>query len=95
MVRFRAKDTEIPKESPIKGYELSIDYKKTGIGKRSYYLPTKMQETVSTSFMGNRNLALMPNPTGTASSPVQSRNFDALSTRFVTLFGKYRDYAAE
>ena len=93
VVRFRAKDTEIPKESPIKGYELSIDYKKIGIGKRSYYLPTKMQETVRTSFMGNRNLALMPNPTGTASSPVQSRNFDALSTRFVTLFGKYRDYA--
>ena len=95
VVRFRAKDTEIPKESPIKGYELSIDYKKTGIGKRSYYLPTKMQETVSTSFMGNRNLALIPNPTGTGSSPVQSRNFDALSTRFVTFFGKYRDYAAE
>ena len=94
MVRFRAKDTEIPKESPIKGYELSIDYKKTGIGKRSYYLPTRMQETVRTSFMGNRNLALIASDGGSGSS-VQSRNFDALSTRFVTLFGKYRDYAAE
>ena len=91
VVRFRAKDTEIPKESPIKGYELTIDYKKIGIGKRSYYLPTRMQETVRTSFIGNRNLSLI-SPTGEG-SPVQPRNFDNLSTRFVTLFGKYRDYA--
>ena len=93
VVRFRTKDTEIPKESPIKAYELTIDYKKTGIGKRSYYLPTRMQETVRTSFIGNRNLSLIA-PTGEG-SPVQARNFDNLSTRFVTLFGKYRDYAAE
>ena len=94
VVRFRTKDTEIPKESPIKAYELTIDYKKIGIGKRSYYLPTRMQETVRTSFIGNRNLALIA-PGAGPGSPVQSRNFDALSTRFVTLFGKYRDYAAE
>ncbi len=94
VVRFRTKDTEIPKESPIKAYELTIDYKKIGIGKRSYYLPTKMQETVRTSFMGNRNLALIA-PAAGPGSPVQSRNFDALSTKFVTLFGKYRDYALE
>ena len=59
VVRFRAKDTEIPKESPIKAYELTINYKKIGIGKRSYYLPTRMQETVRTSFIGNRNLGLI------------------------------------
>jgi len=91
VVRFRAKDTEIPKESPIKGYELTIDYKKIGIGKRSYYLPTRLQETVRTSFIGNRNLDLIAG-TGPG-SPTPSRNFDAISTRFVTLFGKYRDYA--
>ena len=94
VVRFRTKDTEIPKESPIKAYELTIDYKRIGIGKRSYYLPTRMQETVRTSFIGNRNLALIA-PAAGPGSPVQSRNFDALSTRFVTLFGKYRDYALE
>ena len=97
VVRFRSKDTEIPKESPIKAYELTIDYKKIGIGKRSYYLPTRMQETVRTSFIGNRNLDLIagtgPAPDG-VSMQVQSRNFDAISTRFVTLFGKYRDYAS-
>ncbi|MDE2666923.1 MAG: pentapeptide repeat-containing protein [Acidobacteriota bacterium] len=92
VVRFRAKDTEIPKDSPIKAYELSIDYKKIGIGKRSYYLPTRMQETVRTSFIGNRNLGLIASEGGPG-SPVQSRNFDNISTRFVTLFGKYRDYA--
>lgn len=92
VVRFRAKDTEIPKESPIKAYELTIDYKKVGIGKRSYYLPTRMQETVRTSFIGNRNLGLIGAAAGPG-SPVQPRNFDAISTRFVTLFGKYRDYA--
>ncbi|MDE2965762.1 MAG: hypothetical protein OXU26_17780, partial [Acidobacteriota bacterium] len=59
------------------------------------YLPTRMQETVRTSFIGNRNLDLIA---GTGAGPggsvqVQSRNFDAVSTRFVTLFGKYRDYA--
>jgi hypothetical protein len=91
VVRFRAKDTEIPKDSPIKAYELTIDYKKIGIGKRTYYLPTRMQETVRTSFVGNRNISLIA-PTGQG-SPVQSRNFDNLSTRFVTVFGKYRDYA--
>ena len=89
VVRFRAKETEIPKESPIKAYELTIDYKKTGIGKRSYYLPTRMQETVRTSFIGNRNLDLIA-PGAGPGSPTPSRNFDALSTRFVTLFGKYR-----
>lgn len=94
VVRFRSKDTEIPKESPIKAYELAIDYKKIGIGKRSYYLPTRMQETVKTSFIGNRNLGLIASEGGPG-SPVQSRNFDALSTRFVTLFGKYRDYASK
>lgn len=94
VVRFRAKDTEIPKESPIKAYELTIDYKKVGIGKRSYYLPTRMQETVRTSFIGNRNLDLIA-PAGGPGSPTPSRNFDALSTRFVTLFGKYRDYAQD
>lgn len=92
VVRFRAKDTEIPKESPIKAYELTIDYKKTGVGKRSYYLPTRMQETVRTSFIGNRNLDLIA-PGAGPGSPTPSRNFDAISTRFVTLFGKYRDYA--
>ena len=92
VVRFRAKETEIPKESPIKAYELTIDYKKTGVGKRSYYLPTRMQETVRTSFVGNRNLDLIA-PAGGPGAPTPSRNFDALSTRFVTLFGKYRDYA--
>ena len=91
VVRFRSKETKIPKESPIKGYELTIDYKKIGIGKRSYYLPTRMQETVRTSFIGNRNLDLIA-ATGEG-SPTPSRNFDALSTRFVTIFGKYRDYA--
>lgn len=92
VVRFRAKETEIPKESPIKAYELTIDYKKTGVGKRSYYLPTRMQETVRTSFIGNRNLDLIA-PGAGPGSPTPSRNFDAVSTRFVTLFGKYRDYA--
>ena len=92
VVRFRSKDTEIPKESPIKAYELTIDYKKVGIGKRSYYLPTRMQETVRTSFIGNRNLGLIGAAAGPG-SPVQPRNFDNISTRFVTLFGKYRDYA--
>lgn len=92
VVRFRAKETEIPKESPIKAYELTIDYKKTGVGKRSYYLPTRMQETVRTSFIGNRNLDLIA-PGAGPGAPTPSRNFDALSTRFVTLFGKYRDYA--
>lgn len=92
VVRFRAKETEIPKESPIKAYELTIDYKKTGVGKRSYYLPTRMQETVRTSFIGNRNLDLIA-PGAGPGSPTPSRNFDAISTRFVTLFGKYRDYA--
>ena len=92
VVRFRAKETEIPKESPIKAYELTIDYKKMGIGKRSYYLPTRMQETVRTSFIGNRNLDLIA-PGAGPGSPTPSRNFDAVSTRFVTLFGKYRDYA--
>lgn len=91
VVRFRSKETEIPKESPIKGYELTIDYKKIGIGKRSYYLPTRMQETVRTSFIGNRNLDLIA-ATGQG-APTPSRNFDAISSRFVTLFGKYRDYA--
>ena len=97
VVRFRSKDTEIPKESPIKAYELTIDYKKIGIGKRSYYLPTRMQETVRTSFIGNRNIDLI-SPTGAGpagSVQVQARNFDAISTRFVTLFGKYRDYEPE
>ena len=92
VVRFRAKETEIPKESPIKAYELTIDYKKTGVGKRSYYLPTRMQETVRTSFIGNRNLDLIA-PAAGPGSPTPSRNFDAVSTRFVTLFGKYRNYA--
>ena len=92
VVRFRAKETEIPKESPIKAYELTIDYKKTGVGKRSYYLPTRMQETVRTSFIGNRNLDLIAPAVGPG-SPTPSRNFDAVSTRFVTLFGKYRNYA--
>ena len=92
VVRFRAKETEIPKESPIKAYELTIDYKKTGVGKRSYYLPTRMQETVRTSFIGNRNLDLIA-PGAGPGAPTPSRNFDALSTRFVTLFGKYRNYA--
>ncbi|MCY3759446.1 MAG: pentapeptide repeat-containing protein [Acidobacteria bacterium] len=91
VVRFRAKDTEIPKESPIKAYELTIDYKKTGVGKRSYYLPTRMQETVRTSFIGNRNLDLIA-PGAGPGSPTPSRNFDNISTRFVTLFGKYRDF---
>ena len=92
VVRFRSKETEIPKESPIKAYELTIDYKKIGIGKRSYYLPTRMQETVRTSFIGNRNLDLIAPALGPG-SPTPSRNFDAISSRFVTLFGKYRDYA--
>ena len=92
VVRFRSKETKIPKESPIKGYELTIDYKKIGIGKRSYYLPTRMQETVRTSFIGNRNLDLIA-PAAGQGSPTPSRNFDAISSRFVTLFGKYRDYA--
>ena len=92
VVRLRSKDTEIPKESPIKAYELTIDYKKIGIGKRSYYLPSRMQETVRTSFIGNRNLGLIGSEAGPG-SPVQPRNFDSISTRFVTLFGKYRDYA--
>lgn len=92
VVRFRSKETEIPKESPIKGYELTIDYKKVGIGKLSYYLPTRMQETVRTSFIGNRNLDLIA-PGAGPGSPTPSRNFDSISSRFVTLFGKYRDYA--
>ena len=93
VVRFRAKDTEIPKESAIKAYELTIDYKKTGIGKRSYYLPSRMQETVRTNVMGDRNIALLPNAAVGQATPGQTRSFDTLSTRFVTLFGKYRDYA--
>ncbi len=96
VVRLRAKDGEIPKESPIKGYELWIDYKKMAIGKGSFYLPVKVQETVNTDIMGSRNLALIPSQAGSASGVgVPSRNFEALSTRFVTLFGKYQDYEPE
>ena len=95
VVRFRAKDTGIPKESPIKAYQLSIDYKKIGIGKRSYYFPTKMQETVRTSILGSRNLALINPSGGGGLGGVPVRDSAALSTRFVTFFGKYRDYAAE
>lgn len=90
VVRFRSKETKIPKESPIKGYQLTIDYKKIGIGKRSYYLPSRMQETVKTSFIGDRGISMIA-ATGQG-APVGSRNFDNVSTRFVTLFGKYRNY---
>ena len=100
VVRFRAKtNKDIPKNSLLKGYELSIDFQKIQIATGFFYMPMRLQEIVKTSISGSRNLTLFTG-SGQSAAPMasggvagsSSGNYADLSIRFVTLFQQYREF---